>query len=62
MKVSDCCGRGPANDEGLCPKCRDHCEYVDDEEDPDFDLAPDQTPDACGEDPTGPEPDDQEDR
>ena len=36
MMVSDCCG-APASwadgllDSGICPLCREHCEYVDDE-------------------------------
>jgi len=29
--LSDCCGAGPANDEGLCPQCRDHCAFVDED-------------------------------
>ena len=32
MKVSDCFERGPENDQGLCPLCHDHCEWVDDED------------------------------
>ena len=35
MLVTDCCGvpaKGNSDDYGLCPCCKDHCEYVDDEE------------------------------
>lgn len=39
MKVSDCCGvpaysNGDSDTEdiGICPECKEHCEYVDDEE------------------------------
>jgi len=34
MLVSNCCGRpvvGNSDDYGLCPECKDHCEYIDDE-------------------------------
>ena len=41
MKVSDCCGaRARAEgqeDMGLCSRCRDHCEYVDEDEEADED-------------------------
>jgi hypothetical protein len=30
--VSDCCGIGPENDEGICPKCKEHCGWVDEGE------------------------------
>jgi hypothetical protein len=35
-KVSDCCGVGPFNEQGICPsaKCREHCEWVDEDEKP----------------------------
>ena len=39
MKVSDCCGVGPDNDYGLCPRCRDHCEFVE-EDDEDDEIPP----------------------
>lgn len=32
MKVSDCCGADPilnSEDVGLCPQCKEHCEYID---------------------------------
>lgn len=40
MKVSDCCGAGPRSingdcdteDFGICPVCRDHCEYVEEDD------------------------------
>jgi hypothetical protein len=41
MKVSDCCGAEPysngdssTEDYGICPECKEHCEYIelDDEE------------------------------
>ena len=31
-RVTDCCGAPPVGaceDMGLCPRCKDHCEYVD---------------------------------
>jgi hypothetical protein len=31
MKVSDCCCVGPANDSGICPACREHCEFVEED-------------------------------
>jgi len=33
MKVSNCCGRGPANESGICLACREHCDWVDGSED-----------------------------
>lgn len=42
MRVSDCCGAhdgacgidGPDfSDVGICPECREHCEFVEEEED-----------------------------
>lgn len=40
MKVSDCCGvpaysNGDSDTEdiGICPECKEHCEYIDDGED-----------------------------
>ena len=38
MKISDCCGAPCAGIEGceetgICPDCKEHCEWVDDEED-----------------------------
>ncbi len=38
MLVSECCGapvRGNSDDMGLCTNCRDHCEYINDEDDDD---------------------------
>ena len=41
MKVSECCGASPASygdndsdsmDWGICPVCKEHCEYVEDED------------------------------
>ena len=32
-QVSNCCGVGPMNDVGICPKCREHCEWEDGEDD-----------------------------
>ena len=34
MTVSDCCGAeaGEFYDYGICPDCREHCEWVSDEE------------------------------
>jgi len=34
-RVTDCCGAPPvgaSEDMGLCPECKEHCEYVDDED------------------------------
>jgi DnaJ-class molecular chaperone len=34
--VSDCCsaaGDGLFEDHGICPKCKEHCEYVEDDDD-----------------------------
>lgn len=36
MKISDCCGVGPFNDQGLCPRCREHCTFIEDEDDVPF--------------------------
>jgi hypothetical protein len=39
--VSDCCGYpeiGNSSDYGICPECKEHCEYVDEEEDTDEDT------------------------
>lgn len=35
MKYSDCCGApaGDFEDVGICPDCREHCEWEDDGED-----------------------------
>ena len=41
MKLSNCCGAEPrmihgdgdTEDIGICPDCREHCEYVDDDND-----------------------------
>ena len=35
MMISDCCGveAGEFLDIEICPRCREHCEFVDDEED-----------------------------
>lgn len=39
MKVSNCCGAAPRSngdcdtmDLGICPQCKEHCEYVKEEE------------------------------
>lgn len=39
MKISDCCGvpaysngDGDTEDIGICPECKEHCEYIDDED------------------------------
>ena len=41
MKVSDCCGASPAvigdydcdtSDFGICPECKEHCEYIEEDE------------------------------
>ena len=39
MKVSDCCGASPISngdmsfeDIGICSECREHCEYVEEED------------------------------
>lgn len=41
MKVSDCCGasvRDPIMlDYGICPDCKDHCEFVDEQDEPNDD-------------------------
>ena len=34
-KVTDCCGvppKGNSDDYGLCPCCKEHCEYVEEDE------------------------------
>ena len=34
--VSDCCGAPPvetSDDIGICPECKEHCEYVEDDDD-----------------------------
>jgi len=31
MKISECCGAEPildSDDLGICPECKEHCEYV----------------------------------
>jgi hypothetical protein len=41
-KISDCCGAYSeyADDIDLCPDCKEHCEFInDEEEDPEFDSA-----------------------
>ena len=37
--ISDCCGMpaGEFFDVGICPACREHCEWIDDEETEDED-------------------------
>lgn len=39
MKVSDCCGASATDpvmlDYGICPDCKDHCEFVDEQDEPD---------------------------
>ena len=44
-KVSNCCGAPPvgaSEDMGLCPDCKDHCEYVEeyDDDEPSFPRNP----------------------
>jgi len=35
-KLSNCCGVEPYNDDSdICPKCKEHCEFVAEEEDDD---------------------------
>ena len=34
-RVSECCGAAPvltSEDVGICPKCKEHCQYVEDED------------------------------
>jgi hypothetical protein len=35
MKISDCCGAEATDpvmeDYGICPDCKDHCEFIDEE-------------------------------
>lgn len=37
QKISDCCGATPTDpimlDLGICPDCKDHCEFINEEED-----------------------------
>lgn len=37
QKISDCCGATATDpimlDYGICPECKDHCEYINQEED-----------------------------
>lgn len=36
MKISDCCGVPPignSDDYGICPECKEHCDYVNDNAD-----------------------------
>lgn len=40
MKISNCCGASPKSngdcdteDFGICPECREHCEYIEEDED-----------------------------
>ena len=30
--LSDCCGAGPENDLGICPQCKEHCEFTNGDE------------------------------
>lgn len=34
--ISDCCGAAPTDpvmlDIGICPECKDHCEFIDEDE------------------------------
>ena len=45
MKYSDCCGApayscfGDFEDVGICPDCREHCEFIEEEEE-ETDLKP----------------------
>jgi hypothetical protein len=32
MKVSACCWAGPANEQGICPRCKEHCDWVDEDD------------------------------
>jgi hypothetical protein len=27
-RLSECCGAGPENDLGICPECKEHCEFL----------------------------------
>jgi hypothetical protein len=27
-RLSECCGAGPENDQGICPSCKEHCEFL----------------------------------
>lgn len=38
MPVSECCGveAGEYLDYGLCPECKEHCDFVDDDEEEDI--------------------------
>jgi hypothetical protein len=38
MKVSDCCGAANIDfeDYGICPDCREHCEFIEDPEEDNF--------------------------
>jgi hypothetical protein len=47
MKLSDCCGvpaysNGDLDTEdiGICPECKEHCEYIEEEEEPKLPLDP----------------------
>lgn len=35
--ISECCGAAPvaeSEDLGICPECKEHCEYIEDDDDP----------------------------
>ena len=37
MKISECCGAPiplDGEDYGICPDCKEHCEYIEEEDDP----------------------------
>ena len=44
MKVSDCCGAShpDAEDYGICPDLREHCDFIEEEEDEDIPLENDE--------------------
>jgi hypothetical protein len=51
MLISDCCGSsaGGTEDYGICPDCKEHCEFHEDEdEEDDFQCCDNcDLPDAC---------------
>jgi hypothetical protein len=51
MLISDCCGASANGNEdyGICPDCKEHCEFYDDDnEETDFQCCDDcDLPDAC---------------
>lgn len=39
QKISDCCGAAARDpimlDYGICPDCKDHCEFIEEQDEPD---------------------------